>query len=118
MSYLLNSSAIRPPASFDEDNGTQFAQQTTLQGSVGRDYFGSNKRVWTLTYENVNVTDYQTIKTIYDSYLATNTAKTWQVTETNYTVSSTYVHIDLTKRSFATKGDSYLSSFTLVLTEA
>lgn len=118
MAYLLSGTPIRAPQSVDEENATQFAQQQTLQGTIGRDYFGSNKRIWTLAFENVNPTDYQTIKTIYDSYLLTNTAKTWSVTETNYTVSSTSVHMDLSKRTFSVKGDSYLSSFTLILTEA
>lgn len=101
----------------DEANSTQVAQQKTLQGTVGRDYFGSNKRVWTLNYENVNITDYSAIKTIYDSYLSTGTAKTWQITETNYTVASTSVHLDLLVREFRIKGNDYLSNFTLTLTE-
>lgn len=79
---------------------------------------GSNKRVWVLEYENTKKTDYDTIKAIYDSYLNTGIAKTWQVTETNYTVAQTNVHVDLLERSFTVRGESYLSDFTLTLTEA
>lgn len=118
MAYLLAATAIRAPHEIEESNSTQYAQQRTLAGSVGRDYFGSNKRIWTLTYENVKATDFSTIETIYDAYLSTGQAQTWQVTETNYTVSSTNVHIDLQVRKFQVSGSSYISDFTLVLTEA
>lgn len=117
MSYLLDGSQIRSPDSLKESNSTQVAQVRTLDGSISRDYFGSNKRVWVLDYKNVKKASYDTIKTIYDSYLSTATAKTWEVTETNYTVSSTNVHIDLLERGFSVKGEDYISDFTLILTE-
>lgn len=118
MSYILDSQTIRRPISFEEGNSTQMAQNRVLSGGIARDYFGSNKRVWLLNYDNTNSTAFATIKAIYDSYLATGTLKTWEVTETNYTVSSTPVHVDLQKRSFVVRGISYLSGFTLILTEA
>jgi len=118
VSYLLAGGTIRSPHKFDESNSTQFAQNRTLDGTKSRDYFGDNKRVWTLDYQNTNKTDYDTIKAIYDSYLMTGNTKTWQVTETNYTISSTNVHVDLIERGFSIRGEDYLSDFTLILTEA
>lgn len=118
MSYILAGSTIRSPSTFNETNSTQVAQLRTLGGSVNRDFFGTNKRVWTLDYNNVNPTDYATIKAIYTSYLASGTAQAWQVTETNYTIAATTVHVDLLIRNFSIKGSDYLSDFTLVLTEA
>lgn len=118
MSYVLSGQTIRRPSQMDESNSTQMAVQRTLSGAINRDIFGSNKRVWTLVYDLTNKTDYDTIKGIYDSYLATNTTKTWEVTEANYTISQTRVHVDLLERGFSVKGDQYLSSFTLTLTEA
>ena len=118
MGYILDSSTIRSPHTLKVANSTQVAQQRVLSGSITRDYFGSNKRVWRLEYNNVNATDYNTIKTIYDSYLSTATAKTWEITETNYTVAVTNVHLDLVERNFSVKGSDYLSDFTLTLTEA
>jgi len=118
MAYLLDATEIRSPGSITESNNTQSAVQRTLSGAINRDIFGSNKRVWTLEYNNVNSTDYTTIKTIYDAYLNTNTTKTFESTETNYTVSSVRVHVDLLERDFSVKGEDYLSSFTLTLTEA
>jgi hypothetical protein len=118
MSYLLDGSQIRNPYEINERNSTQVAQNRTLSGAVTRDYFGSNKRVWVLNYRNTKKADYDTIKTIYDSYLSTNTAKSWQVTETNYTVSATTVHVDLLERDFSVRGSDYLSDFDLILVEA
>lgn len=118
MSYLLDSVAIRRPMNMQEQNTTQFAQNRTLVGSIARDYFGSNKRVWVLDFTNTTPADYTTIQTIYSSYLSTGAAKSWSVTETNYTIASTSVHIDLTQRTFSIAGTTYISDFTLVLTEA
>lgn len=118
MSYLLDGNSIRRPKSMVEDNDSQMAQNRTLSGAVTRDYFGSNKRVWTLEYENTTKADYDTINGIYQSYLTTAAAKSWQVTETNYTVSATTVHVDLKTRSFGVGGSDYISDFSLILIEA
>ncbi len=118
MAYVLAGSNIRAPFELEERNSTQMAQHRSLDGSIRRDYFGSNKRVWLLSYRNTKKADYDTIKTIYDSYLSTNAAQTWQVTETNYTISATTVHVDLQERGFSVRGESYISDFDLVLTEA
>lgn len=118
MAYLLDSTTIRSPQNLEEGNSTQFAQVRTMSGAIGRDYFGDNKRVWILDYTNTTKSDYDTINAIYQSYLTSGTAKTFESTETNYTVASTTVHIDLTRRAFNVGGTNYISDFTLVLTEA
>lgn len=118
MSYVLSGSNINSPNSMEVENNTQHAQQRTLGGSIGRDYFGDNKRVWSLEYSNKNKTDFDTINNIYLTYLSTGTAVTWEITETNYTVSSTTVHMNLDVRSFSVGGEDYISDFTLILTEA
>lgn len=118
MSYILASTTIRRPNGMTEDNSTQVTENRTLSGAVKRDYFGSNKRRWTLDYKNAAKSDYDTINTIYQSYLSTGNPQTFQITEANYTIGSTNVHVDLLSRGFGTKGSSYLSDFTLILTEA
>lgn len=117
MSYILESVTLRSPSTFEEVNSTMFAQQRTLSGAIGRDYFGDNKRVWRLEYNTVNATDYTAIKNLYNTYLAGSTL-TWEITEPNYTISQTDVHVDLLERGFSVKGTDYLSDFTLTLTEA
>jgi hypothetical protein len=116
--FLLNGTAIKGSQSIEEDNSTQVAQQRTLGGSVNRDFFGSNKRIWSMDYTNVNPTAFTVINTIYQNYLTTGTTVTWQVTEANYTIASTLVHVDLLIRKFNVRGSSYISDFTLILTEA
>lgn len=118
MSYILDGVAIKGPHRMEEMNSTQVAQQRTLAGSINRDYFGSNKRVWALDYTNIKKADYDTINTIYQSYLTLGTAKSWSTTETNYTVAATTVHVDLQVRRFSQQGVDYISDFTLTLTEA
>lgn len=117
MAYILSGSNLRAPNEITETNSTQAAQVRTLSGAVNRDYFGSNKRVWILEYANTKKTDYDTIKTIYDTYLSTGTARTWEITETNYDVDQTNVHVDLQERDFSVKGVDYISDFTLTLVE-
>lgn len=117
MSYLLNGTEIRRPSSISVGNSTQYAQHRTLDGTISRDYMGNNKRTWILEYENVNVTDFNTINTLYSTYLSNTTPQTWEITETNYTVSSTNVHLNLDERSFGVKGESYISDFRLTLVE-
>lgn len=118
MSYLLSGTPIRSPLSIEETNSTIVAENRTLDGTVTRDYMGSNKRVWKLSYENVKAADFSTINTLYQTFLSTGVALTWQITETNYTVSQTNVHVDLLQRAFTVKGTDYLSDFDLILTEA
>lgn len=118
MAFLLGGTTIKGPGRITEGNSTQTAQQRTLSGAISRDMFGSNKRVWELEYENVNPTDYNTIKTKHTAYLTTGTVSTFESTEANYTVASTSVHIDIQQRGFKVRGSSYISDFTLILTEA
>lgn len=118
MAYVLDGTSIRAPQEFGESNSTLAAQVRTLSGNVGRDYFGSNKRVWKLSYKNTNKSAYDVINAIYQSYLSTGNAKSWTVTETNYSVSATTVHVDLLERGFSVRGTDYISDFDLILTEA
>lgn len=118
MAYILDSTNIRRPSEIEERNSTLVAQHRTLDGSISRDYFGSNKRVWILSYVNTNSSDFATIKAKYTAYLANANPLTWEITETNYDVDQTTVHVDLLERGFSIKGTDYLSDFELVLTEA
>jgi hypothetical protein len=117
MSYTLDGTTLRSPQEIEETNSTQYAQQRTLDGSINRDYFGSNKKRWVLRYHNTKKADFDTINTIYAAYLATGTTKAFASSETNYTISSTNCHIDLTQRGFRYSGIDYLSDFDLILTE-
>lgn len=118
MSYILASTTIKSPNDINEKNDTQFSQARMLNGTIARDYFGVNKRVWTMNYKNALKSDYDTVKTIYDNYLSTSTAVSFLSDEANYTITSTNVHVDLQTRGFSVLGTDYLSDYTLILTEA
>jgi hypothetical protein len=118
MSFVLGGTTIKRPSKMNEANSTQYAANRVLSGANTRDYFGSNKRVWTLEFDNLNTTDYTTIQTLYLSYLASGAALTWQVSEGNYTVNQTNVLVDFQTRDFSIPGSSYISTCTLILTEA
>ncbi len=118
MAYTLEGTSIRAPTDMGEDNSTLYAAQRPLAGNNARDYFGSNKRVWTLNYRNLNITDFGVINTIYQNYLTSKAAVAWAISETNYTVNATTVHVDLASRQFSIPGSDYLSDATLTLTEA
>lgn len=117
MSYTLNLTTLKRPTRMREANSTQYAANRTLGGTYGRDYFGTNKRIWTLEYENLNVTDYATINTIYQTYLSTKVVVPLAITETNLTAAAN-VHVDFLERDFTIPGSSYISGNVLILTEA
>lgn len=118
MAYILNSTTIRSPQSIEESNSSQVSQVRALDGTIGRDFFGSNKRIWRMAYRNTKKADYDTINAIYTAYLATSVPVSFESTESNYTISSTSVHIDLLQRNFVMRGADYISDFDVTLTES
>jgi hypothetical protein len=118
MSYSLNSTTIRRPNSMKQGNNTQYAANRVLSGANTRDYFGSNKRIWVLSYKNLNPSDFATIDTIYQNYLTNGAAVPFAVSEGNLVISSTNVLIDWPERDFGVPGSTYLSDCELTLTEA
>jgi hypothetical protein len=120
VSWLLGGTSIRKANGINEGNSTQVAQNRTLGGNVNRDYFGNNKNIFTLSYQDVNYTDWATINTIYQAFLTDKTARGFQITDTNYNgaaSTSRNCHVDLLTRDFKKAGNSFLSDFTLILTE-
>ena len=118
MSYILDSTILRNPMKFTETPVDQYSQVRTLANTLGRDYFGAvGKRIWVLDYINTTTAEYAVISAIRDSFRATATAKSWEVTEGNYIVSSTLVMVDLAPRVFSIGGTTYLSDFSISLSE-
>ena len=116
MSYQLAGTTIKRPTSMNWTRTSQFAQNRTLDGSVTRDYFGDDKNVWELTYENISNADYLSILALYDDYIA-NGVRYFETPGENITIGA-YVHVSVNQRSFTVGGTDYLAGFTLVLTEA
>ncbi len=117
MSYTLGGVAIKAPQTMTENNNTQIAQVRTIAGSVRRDLFGANKRVWVMNYSNMTQADYALLNTQYQLYLANGSTQAFVVTEANYSITAN-VHIDLPTRAFNTQGTDYISDFAMTLVEA
>lgn len=117
IAYILNGITIPMPHHISEENGTQYVQHRVIEGDINRDFFGNNKRVWTLQYRNSKKTNYDVIKSIYDHYLTSGQFATWEIQGDNYSVSETNVHIELPERHFSTAGRSYISDYELTLLE-
>lgn len=118
IAYYLSGNSIPGPQSMEETNSTLYAQVQVLEGSINRDYFGDNKRMWILHYKNTKPSVYDQLRGLYSSYLSTNSALDWEVTGENYQVEATSVHVDLPSRSFSPSASHYISDFDLILTEA
>lgn len=115
VAYVLGGISIQPPHRFSEANDTLYAENRVLEGDINRDFFGENKRVWDLEYENLNPEDSAIIKALYYDYLDSGETKTWEVTGDNYFITETSVHIDLPDRTIH---PAYITSFVIRLTEA
>jgi hypothetical protein len=116
--FTLGGTAIRSPNSMRETTQKQYAQQRPLSGSVNRKYYGSTKRVWELQYNNLNKTDYNTIRALYNSYLSTGTPQAFLLTSSGFTdFLSTNVHLSMPDTGFPKTATYYLTNFTLTLKE-
>lgn len=116
IAYILNGVTIRSPHKITESNSTQYAQNRVLEGDINRDFFGDNKRVWSLDYRNLNKADYDEIKTLYELYLQ-GSSLSWSITGDNYAVAATNVHVELKQKQMDNTGPHYLSNFRLILYE-
>lgn len=116
--FMLNGTSIKSPTEITEINQTINTVQRTLSGRLTRDMFGSNKRVWRLGYPLVNRQDYDVINSQYQQYLEDESPVTWRISQDNYPITTTFVHVDLIERDFSIRGSGYISAFDLILTEA
>lgn len=114
--YILGGTNIKRPTDIVESNSTIYVQQRTLDGQFNRDFFGDNKRVWVLSYDYLTKDDYDTIKAIHTTHLSTSSGVSFSINDTNYTVSAT-VLVDINEREFVMRGESYITSIDLILTE-
>ena len=97
--------------------GKQYSEIQALTGTVSRDYFGNEKKVYILEYKDCSAEDYTTIETQYNAYLTSNSVVAFVCTDTNNTISAD-VHVDLKPQKYRQGGESYPSDFELILKEA
>ena len=84
----------------------------TLDGTTKKD-ITNRKEQYVLSYELLTQAEISSILSEYDL----QTTRDFSVNETNLTIASTPVHIDIKDRRYNTAGDSYREDLTLILTE-
>jgi hypothetical protein len=112
MAYILDGTTIKSPRALREAPLNIETEHQTISGDTKKDITARKMR-YILFYENILKTDADTIFSIYDQ----KAVVTFQVTDTNKTISSRNVHVDVSGREYATLGTSYLVTFNLILTE-
>lgn len=112
MSYTLGSITLPNPKSFSRTLIESGASVITLNGRTKRDIINRKER-YVLGYEMLSQTNVNLILSEYNL----QQARYFTVSETNLTIPSTLVHIDIADREYNTKGVSYREDFNLILTE-
>jgi len=85
---------------------------TTLKGRTKKDIV-ARKEQFVIKYVMLTQTEVNAIMGEYNLEATRN----FSISETNLTIASTPVHIDIAERAYNTAGDSYREDLTLVLTE-
>ena len=112
MSYVLGDVTLPSPTNFRREYIERSASNDMLDGTTKKDITNRKER-FILEFNNISQTDVSTILSEYNL----ETTRDFEVTETNLTISSTQVHIDIGRRNYPTKGTDYREELTLLLTE-
>jgi hypothetical protein len=109
--YSLGSTTLPDPVSFNREYIETSATNLALTGRTTKDIRNRKER-FTLSWERLTPTEVASILSEYTPEITKN----FSVTETNLTIASTAVHIDISKRDYV-KGGEYRSDMTMTLTE-
>lgn len=112
MSYTLGSITLPNPKGFQRRLIETGASINTLNGRTKKD-ITNRKEQFILNYEMLSQANVTAILGEYDL----QTVRNFSVNETNLTINSTPVHIEISERQYNTKGNEYREDLTLVLTE-
>lgn len=112
MAWLLGSITLPNPSAFARDVIERSQKIITLNNTTKKDITG-RKEVYTLGFQMLTQSEVNSILSEYDL----QTTRNFQVTETNLTIASTPVHIEIQRRGYNTPGDQYREDVTLVLEE-
>jgi len=110
--YVLGSLTLPRPNSFERRYIEKSSTVVTLNNTTKRDITG-RKEQFILGFRMLSQTEINAIIAEYEM----NTSRNFSVSETNLTISSTPVHIEIDRRQYATAGPSYREDVTLILTE-
>lgn len=114
MSYTLGNITLPTPkpGNFTRRQVEVGGSVLTLNGRTKKD-ITARKEQYIIYYEKLTQAEVADIITEYNL----RTTRNFAVSETNLTIASTPVHIEITDREYRTAGDSYREDLKLVLTE-
>ena len=111
MAYTLGGITLPNPKEFKRVQIETASMFTTLNGTLKKDITNRKER-FILTFRNLSQTNVTIIVNLWND----QTTKTFQVNESNLTISATTVHIEIENRTY-TKGPDYREDLDLILTE-
>lgn len=112
MSYVLGSTTLPRPNSFERRYIEKSATVVTLNNTTKKDITG-RKEQFILGFRMLTQAQVNSILSEYEL----NVQRNFSVAETNLTISATPVHIECDRRQYATAGPDYREDLTLILTE-
>lgn len=112
MSYTLGDTTLPTPVNFSRKYIETGSKVTTLDGTTSQDIM-NRKEEYVLEFKNLTQAEVGNILSEYNL----QTTRNFAVSETNLTISSTPVHIDITGREYNAKGNEYREDLVMVLTE-
>lgn len=112
MAYIIGALTLPRPKAFARDTIEKSVTHELLDGTTKRDV-QNRKEKYTLEFRYLTQAQVGQILAEYNL----ETARNFQVTETNLTIASTPVLIDIRRREYNTPGNEYREDITLILEE-
>ena len=112
MSWTLGGVTLKNPVSFNRKQVEIAKTNLMLDGTSKKDYI-RQKEVFEIGLEKLTQAQVADIIALFNGKVAVDFA----VSETNLTIASTQVFININERTYATKGNEYRENIKLVLEE-
>lgn len=112
MSFILGSLTLPNPLDFTRDIIETQKMNLLLNATTTRRFVNRKER-YILKFHHLTRSLVNSILAEYEL----NAVRNFSVSETNMTIASTPVHIDIENREYVTKGPEFREKLTLILTE-
>ena len=112
MAYTLGDITLPSPVNFKRETLEVSAQNLLLDGTTKKNIV-SRKERYVLEFTFLTQAQVNSILSEYNL----KAVRDFAVSETNLTINSTPVHIDIPSREYNTKGEDYREDLVLILTE-
>lgn len=112
MAYTLGSITLPNPQNFQREYIETAAFILTLNNTTKKDLVGRKER-YILEFTMLTQAEIASMLSEFEL----NTTRNFSVSESNLTIASTPVHIELERREYNTPGNEYREDIVLILTE-